>query len=201
MKGEFAKEISVPKEEVEKYYLAHNSEPDFQWVERVTGAHILIEGRRAILGEQLKLEKRIDAGPELEKAIEAEIERRAKLAEQIYREAIAPGADFAALAKKYSDDAGTRNDGGRFGTFAKGTHVLPLDDAFFNLKPGEVGPVVKTEYGFHVIKVLARQPAGTRTLEESKPQIQHQLSRAKIAERMRDWLKQARAKSAIAVRQ
>lgn len=73
------------------------------------------------------------------------------LAEDIYKQATAPGADFAALAKKYSDDAsGPR--GGSLGAFGTGKMVKPFEDAVTALKPGEIGPVVETPFGFHVVR-------------------------------------------------
>jgi parvulin-like peptidyl-prolyl isomerase len=200
MAATFAADIKISDEEIQKYYEAHKIEPEFQRPERVTAAHILFTTRRGILAEQLKLERGIAPGPELDKAVDAEIERRRKLAEEVRKEASAPGADFGALAQKYSDDFGTRNKGGSLATFAKGTHPLPLDEVAFRLKPGEIGPVVETEFGFHVVKKMEHRPAGTKTLEEATPHIHQRLTRAALAKKMREWLAQAREKASIAIR-
>lgn len=127
-------------------------------------------------------------GEELDRAVDAEIERRRSRAEEIRQEALAPGADFAALAKKYSEDFGTRNEGGSLGTFAKGAHPLAFDEVAFSLQPGEIGPVVKTDFGFHVMQSLDRKPAGPRTLEEMSSEIRRRLLRERQSRELRAWL-------------
>jgi parvulin-like peptidyl-prolyl isomerase len=199
LKKDLSKDIRVLPKEIEDYFNAHRTEPYFQWPERVTGAHILFNTQRGVLAEQIKHARAINEGAELEKALAEETEKRRNLAEEVRQQA-ATGGDFSSLAKKYSDDAGTRNDGGMLGTFAKGTHTLALDDAFFNLKPGETGPVVKSEFGFHVIKVLDRKLAGPRTLEESTPGIRDRLFAEAQSKKMRDWLKEARGRAKIEIR-
>lgn len=200
VKNAFASEIAISDEAVETYYEAHKDEPELQWPERVTVAHILLNGRRGMIAEQLKLEKRMADGPQLEKAIDEEIARRAKLAEEIRARAAEPGGDFAALAAKYSEDFGSRNKGGSLGTSARGMRPIAFDEVAFSLKPGEVGPVVKTEYGYHVIKTMERKPAGPRTLGEAAPQIRGRLLAAEQARRMREWLAIARREARITIR-
>jgi len=66
---------------------------------------------------------------------------------------IRKGEDFAALAKKYSEDPGSKNSGGLIDFFSTGAMVKPFEDLAFSLKVGEVGGPVKTEYGYHIIKL------------------------------------------------
>lgn len=68
------------------------------------------------------------------------------------------GADFAELAMKYSEDQGTARNGGDLGFFERRMMVKEFDEAAFNLLPGQVSNVIKTGYGYHIIKVTERKP-------------------------------------------
>lgn len=75
-----------------------------------------------------------------------------KRAQNVLKLALAKGADFAALAKQYSDD-GSKTNGGDLGYFAKGVMVKPFEDAVWKLKVGQItAKLVQTEYGYHIIK-------------------------------------------------
>lgn len=69
------------------------------------------------------------------------------------------GADFATLARRFSEDAGTKDRGGDLGWFRRGMMVQAFDHVAFSLRPGEISSVVETPYGFHIIKVEEVQPA------------------------------------------
>lgn len=196
--GVLTRDLAVSDAEVSAYYEAHRADADLQWPERVTGAHILLNAQPGVLNTRLERERGLaPGGPGLAAAVTAETARIGARAEEIRAAAAAPGADFAALAAKYSEDPGTREQGGSLGTFARGVHPLGLDDAFFALPVGEVGPVVRTDFGFHVIRTLDHRPAGARTLAEATPQIRARLLAGKQAERLRDWLQTARAGARI----
>ncbi len=92
------------------------------------------------------------------------------------------GADFAKLAKAYSEDPGSRSTGGDLGAFGRGRMIKPFEDAVFSMKPGEVR-VVETKFGFHVVKLDAFIPAHTDTLKEAEPKIIEAL-RAQAGARM-----------------
>ena len=106
-----------------------------------------------------------------------------KQAESILKEAKAPGADFPALARKYSEDEASKGSGGDLGFFGRGSMVKPFEDAAFSLAPGQTSDLVQTDFGFHVIKVLEKRAAGQRALAEVKDQITEQLKWQQAQER------------------
>jgi peptidyl-prolyl cis-trans isomerase D len=85
------------------------------------------------------------------------------------------GADFAALAKKLSEDPVSAAQGGDLGLGPRGKMVKEFDDAQFALKPGEVSELVKSQFGYHIIKLTEKQPAKTQTLDEVRPLIEQML--------------------------
>ncbi len=97
-----------------------------------------------------------------------------KLAESVLAKAKA-GADFAALAKQYSDDDSNKNNGGDLDYFGKGSMVKEFDDVAWAMKPGQISDLVKTQFGLHIIKLVDKKAATTRTLAEVKPQLEDQL--------------------------
>ncbi|CAN5693289.1 peptidylprolyl isomerase [soil metagenome] len=80
---------------------------------------------------------------------------KAKLEE--YRQAIVNGGDFAVYAALYSEDNSTAKKGGELGAFERGMMVPEFEAAAFNLKPGEVSPVVETKFGFHILQLIERR--------------------------------------------
>jgi peptidyl-prolyl cis-trans isomerase D len=102
-----------------------------------------------------------------------EAEVRAK-AEQVLKQ-VKEGGDFAALAKKNSDDEASAKNGGDLDFFSRGKMVPEFDAAAFSLEPGQISDLVKSQYGFHIIKVTDKKPASTRPLDEVRPQIAEEL--------------------------
>ena len=92
-------------------------------------------------------------------------------AEKIYAE-LKAGANFAALAKKYSIDPGTKNNGGKL-TIVRGQTVAPFDATAFNLSTNAISRPVKTQFGYHVIQPISDiRPPTTTPLSQAKPQIE-----------------------------
>jgi peptidyl-prolyl cis-trans isomerase D len=86
------------------------------------------------------------------------------------------GGDFAALARKYSEDEASKAGGGDLDYFSRGRMVPEFETAAFSLKPGETSDLVKSaEHGFHIIRVTDRKPEMTQPLDQVRPQIQDQL--------------------------
>ncbi len=101
-------------------------------------------------------------------------------AEQVLKEARS-GADFAALAKKYSQDESNAQTGGDLDYFSRGRMVPEFENAVFALKVGEISDLVKTEFGYHIIKLVDRKPAVVRQL--SDPTVYNELSTQVVRER------------------
>jgi peptidyl-prolyl cis-trans isomerase D len=102
---------------------------------------------------------------------EAEVKKQA---EDVLKQAKG-GADFGALAKKYSEDEGSKDKGGDLSFFGHGQMVPEFDQAAFSLQPGQISDLVKSQFGFHIIKVLEKKAATTQPLALVKDQIAEQL--------------------------
>jgi peptidyl-prolyl cis-trans isomerase D len=137
--AELAGKINVSKEDAERNYNAQLGK--YTTPEQIRASHIL-----------LTIEGKDDA------AVRAQ-------AEQVLKEAKS-GADFAALAKKYSQDESNAQQGGDLDYFSRGRMVPEFENAAFALKPGEISDLVKTEFGYHIIKITDRKPAVVRQLSE-----------------------------------
>jgi len=86
-------------------------------------------------------------------------------------EKIGKGEDFGKLAADYSTDPGSKADGGKLGYFSRGQMVKEFDEAAFALKPGEVSPPVRSQFGWHIIKVENRRSKEPPKFEDVKDQI------------------------------
>jgi len=109
---------------------------------------------------------------------------------------IKSGGDFAALAKANSQDPGSGQKGGDLGWVMRGQMVKPFEEAVFSLKPNEISDLVKTEYGYHIVQVLEKEPAHLRTFEEAKAEI----SAGYRKQRVNDVMQKAAEKAAAAMR-
>lgn len=133
--------------EIESFFIQNKDA--FKEAEKVSAAHIL-----------LKVDNWSD------EMAANEIYKKAK----DIREQLANGADFAALAKKYSQD-GTAQTGGELGFFTRGQMVPEFEKAAFETKPGEISDVVKTQFGFHIIKVNEYVPETNPSLDQVRDRI------------------------------
>jgi parvulin-like peptidyl-prolyl isomerase len=98
------------------------------------------------------------------------------------------GADFAALAKKYSTDPGSKNTGGKL-TIQRGQTVPPFDKVAFALKVGEISAPVKTQYGWHIVEALTEEKAGAKMpLKSVRKTISDTLLGQKKAQAVSKWL-------------
>jgi len=151
---------TVTPQDIESYYSSNVQQ--FQTPEQVRASHVL-----------LKTEGKDEATVR-------------KQAEDVLKQAKAPGADFAALAKKYSEDEGSKATGGDLDYFPKGRMVPEFEQAAFAMQPGQISDLVKSQFGFHIIKVVDKKPAATRTLDEMRTQIQQTLQAQRVEQQMTD---------------
>lgn len=155
------RQVEVSEEEVRAQYRANQER--YRRQEAREAAHILIEV----------------PGDASEQAV-----REARRQAERLRERIAGGADFAALARQYSDDTGSAAQGGELGYIARGTMAEAFEQALFSLEePGAVSEPVRTRYGFHLVKLLdVREPAA-KSFAEARAEIEREL-RTRRAERL-----------------
>jgi len=146
-----AKAIVTPQEVAAQY---QSNQQTYSTPEQVRASHIL-----------LKTDGKDDATVK-------------KAAEAVLAEAKA-GKDFAALAKKYSEDDTNKDKGGDLDFFGRNIMAKEFEDAAFSMKPGEISGLVKTQFGYHIIKMVEKKPPTTRTLDQVRPQIEQQLKQTK----------------------
>lgn len=172
-------EVPEPTDEQIKAYYEQNK-TQFSQPEQRQVSHILIG-----VGDYSNGQKRSE--------VDAKV-----LALQVVQK-IKAGEDFAELAKKYSDDQGSKDNGGQYPAFSKGSgFVEEFEDTAFNLKQGEytVEPV-KTTFGYHIIRLDEIIPAKTQTLEESKDSIISSLNQDAVNQKTDEYLKSLRDKAKI----
>ncbi len=102
---------------------------------------------------------------------DAEVVEIKKKADDILAQAKKKGANFEELAKKYSEDPGSKTKNGDLGWIEQGQTVPEFEKAAFSLNKGEVSDLIKTQYGFHIIKVLDKETAHTKTFDEVKDSL------------------------------
>jgi peptidyl-prolyl cis-trans isomerase D len=178
--AKIASEVQVTQDELQSYYNQHRDQ--YRVPEQAKVSHILI--KTPLPGPDGKVD---------EKGV-AEAQKRA---EDILKQ-LKAGANFEDLAKKYSEDPGSAKEGGSLGWIGKGRTVPEFEKAAFSQPIGKVGDLVKSSYGFHIIRVDARQDAHLKTLEEVKDQIEPILKQQKAQEiaqkQAEDLLQQAKTK-------
>lgn len=107
---------------------------------------------------------------------------------------LSDGEKFAELAKEYSTDTASKEDGGDLGYFSKEDMVQEFSDAAFDLNVNEISEPVKTEYGYHVIKVIDKKAAQDANYENSKEEIKQLLLENKFQSEYPTWLEETKKK-------
>lgn len=189
----FRKEASADADEVSARFQARKA--DYRIPERRVVEYVLVDAdalrAQVTVTErdvELEYEKRKDELKQEEQVCASHVLVKVKgdsgeghsdaearaLAERL-RDEILKGADFQSVARRASEDKGSAASGGELGCFGRGAMVPEFEEAAFNLKPGELSELVKTPYGYHILKVAAHR-------EEAVPQLQD------VRDRMREGL-------------
>ena len=168
---------ATPSEkEIQQFY--KNNKEKFKAPESVHARHILV-AKTAGEDEKAKTAKR-------------------EKAENLRKQLLA-GGDFAAVAKANSD-CPSKNQGGDLGSFSKGQMVKPFENAAFSQKKNEIGPVVETDFGYHIIQVLDHQPSKIQGLDkETKLKISAFLQQKKKYEALNEIIQGLKAKAHIVI--
>jgi len=130
-------------------------------------------------------------------ADEAEKKKARKKIESIEKQ-LKEGADFADLAGRESQ-CESRNRGGDLGFFPRGRMVKSFDDAAFKLKPGETSGIVETRYGYHIIRMHEKRPAGPVPFDEVKDKIKRYLSQVQLEQMYVNYLEELLKKAEIVI--
>lgn len=153
--------VEVSKEDLLKYFGEHQSE--FGTAEERRAAHILIS---------------VPAN-----ASQSQQDSSREKAEQLLQQARKSPAMFADLAKKNSQDPGSAANGGDLGFFGRGMMVKPFEEATFTMKPGEISDLVRSDFGYHIIKLIAVKPSKSLPFEQVREKIADNLRQLKAADR------------------
>ncbi len=146
-------QVTVDEGEIRKYYEEH--QPEFGTQEQRQAAHILIALTPQASG--------------------ADKQAARTRAEQVLQQVKQAPGKFAELAKQHSQDPGSAANGGDLGLFSRGMMVKQFDDAVFKLSPGEISGLVQSDFGLHIIQLLAIKAAIIQPLNEVKSDVAQKL--------------------------
>ncbi|HLX82227.1 MAG TPA: SurA N-terminal domain-containing protein [Burkholderiales bacterium] len=187
---QFLPQVKLDEARVKAYYEANLAE--FKVPERVRVEYLVLSAEELAKNEtptDAELKGLYDSrasqlgAAEQRRASHILLKTRAE-AEKVLAEARKAPQQFAELAKKYSQDAGSAQNGGDLGMNAKGGLASPaLEEAIFKLKPGEISDVVQSEFGFHVIRLVSIQPGKSASFEELKKDLAAEIGKQKGAKK------------------
>lgn len=170
--------VTVTAEQAKDYY--EKNPGDFEQPERVRAAHILIGTRNPVTNTPLP-----DDAAQAKKELAEKILKRAR-----------DGEDFAALAKDFSDDPGSRERGGEY-TFPRGQMVPEFEEVAFAQAPNQISDLVKTQFGYHIIKTLEKLPARKAPYEEVEEAIRKRLEFVELQSLIPDYQKEVVAAAGV----
>ena len=178
--------VKVTDADVEKFYRENPNM--FKVPEKVGVSHILISTM-----DDENAQQKPDAAAKAKKDQEAKAKAEKLLAQ------IKQGADFGALAEKESA-CGSKTRKGDLGEITRGRMVPEFEKAAFALnKPGEISPIVKTQFGYHIIKLNSKTPASVTPLEKVKPAIRRNLENNQIGTTIKNQIDAAKKSMNVTV--
>ncbi len=177
VEAEFGDQLKITENDANNFYSANLKR--FETPEQVRASHILVKPDMT--------DPNIDPNEAKAKAL-AKVQDLLKQIEE--------GADFATLAKANSDCA-SKAKGGDLGYFGRGRWEAPFEKVAFELKVNEVSDVVKTQLGYHIIKVTDRNEAGVNPFEQARDEIIKMLKQRKQRELFAKYLMQLKAEAKI----
>lgn len=173
--------VNITDADAEKYYNTHKDE--FTHGEQVRASHILISANTLELIQQIKAKNPNIDPTELNKKVEEQIAAQKAKAEAVLAEVKQNPDNFEKIAQKKSDDKASAERGGELGFFPKEAMVPEFANAAFSMKPNTISEsLVKSPYGFHIIKVTDRMAAGSTPFAKIKDEIKFYLETQKQVE-------------------
>ena len=155
-----SRDVTVPEADLQRYYEENASR--YTMAEERRASHILVQSDRD------------QPAAERDKA-------RAK-AERLLTQARGNPSGFAKLARENSDDSGSAAQGGDLDFFGRGAMVRPFEDAVFSMKPGEISPVIETDFGFHIIQLTETRGGEKQPFAQVRAEIEAEV-RQSLAQR------------------
>lgn len=176
---ELKSKVTITDDQAKRYYTENQEE--FERPEMVRASHILLKTRDTITGEEYGVEKRLETRQRMEKILE-----RAR-----------KGEDFAALAREFSDDPGSKDRGGEY-TFPRGQMAPEFEKTAFSLKTNEISDIVITQFGFHIIRLHEKMPPHTLEFAKVEKDLKEYLARQEVQEqRLPDFVKQIKKEAGL----
>jgi foldase protein PrsA len=159
----------------------------------------LLEPRIEITQEELKtyFDENKESFTELEQVEASHILVEDEATASEVAEKLTAGEDFAELAAEYSTDTANAENGGELGFFAKGDMVEEFENTAFSMEVGTISDPVKTEYGYHIIKVTDKKEAKEAVFEDHKEEINELLFNEKIQSEYTTWLEEKKEEYTI----
>lgn len=175
VKKEIVEKVSVNPDEFQGFY--ERNKRKYVEDEQVRARHILIK-----------------VAPETNAADETTLKDRAEKALKRAKK----GEEFGALAKELSED-GSSGNGGDLGFFQRGHMVAPFAEAAFALKPGEISDLVRTQFGYHIIKVEEHKATKPLSYDEVKDRVTEDVKQERTIARYQEYMGKLRSKAKIEV--